>query len=167
MIRRGMLALIFGVVASVPTAKAADSSNGCGPGWYVFKDTSLVSSSLRTITNAALFPSATVGMTFGTSNCAKHKIVEERDRESVKFATLAYHDLMIQTAQGHGEYLAAFASTLGCNWQAQPEFNRTMQGVYPAIFTSDETLPEDVVAQFRAQIKHHPGLAQACALGMG
>ena len=103
MVRRGLLALIFGVVASTQTAKAAySSSNGCGPGWYVFKDTSLVSSSLRTITNAALFPSATVGMTFGTSNCAKHKIVEERDRESVKFATLAYHDLMIQTAQGHG-----------------------------------------------------------------
>ena len=53
-------------------AMAMDGSSGCGPAWYVFKENTILSSSLRGTTNGTLWPVVTIGMTFGTSNCANH-----------------------------------------------------------------------------------------------
>jgi hypothetical protein len=91
---------------------AADGSSGCGAGWYVFKKNSLVSSLLRASTNATFLNS--IGMTFGTSNCARHDIVK-KDMEGIHYAEANYHELMIEMAQGQGEYVAGFAQTLGCD----------------------------------------------------
>ena len=171
MICRGVSAAVFALsvvstlVVVVPKARGADSSSGCGPGWYLFKDVSLVSSTLRSTTNAVLLPTTTFGMTFGTSNCAQHKIVD--NNESVKFAALAYHDLVVQMAQGKGEHLAAFASTLGCPWQAQVEFNRAMQQSYERIVPSDAASPEAIVDQVRVELQARPQLARACSVGVG
>ena len=40
---------------------AADGSSGCGPGWYVTKKNSLLSSAIRATTNAILIPTVTLG----------------------------------------------------------------------------------------------------------
>lgn len=166
-----MRSLLVGVALGLAalgssSAFAADSSSGCGPGWYVFKDTSLVSSSLRAITNGILFPTSTLGMTFGTSNCAKHKIVR-KDSEALRVTTLAYHDLLIQTAKGQGEHLGALAATLGCPWQAQERFNRAMQAGYESLFPADETAPELVLDAVEARVQADPALATACAAPVG
>jgi len=115
---------------------AADGSSGCGPGWYVFKKNSLVSSSLRGTTNGMLFPLFTGGMTLGTSNCAKHSIVQ-RSHRSLHFASYNRDHLMIEMAQGGGETLSAYAATWGCPWTAQERFNTVMRTNYSQIFTDN------------------------------
>ena len=62
------LAILFSI-----NAMAKDGSSGCGPGWYLLKKNSILSSSLRVTTNGIFFPTTTLGMTIGTSNCSKHK----------------------------------------------------------------------------------------------
>ena len=123
-------------------------------------------SSLRGTTNGILFPVTTIGMTFGTSNCSAHKIVDNQG-ESVKFATLAYHDLVVQMAQGKGEHLAAFANTLGCPWQTQLEFNRTLQTSFQRIVPTDAVAPEAIVDQVRVELQTQPLLARACSGAVG
>jgi hypothetical protein len=165
---RRIAASVSFVVLSIlaPSALAADGSSGCGPGWYVLKDNSLVSSSLRAVTNGILWPSSTLGMTFGTSNCAKHKIVL-REKESLHFATMAYHDLMVQMARGEGEHLAAFATTLRCGWRTQPLFNDTMRRSWRQLFPTDSTPPAELLGNVIEQIRAEPALAEACAAGLG
>ncbi len=141
-------------------AKAADGSSGCGPAWYVFKDNSLVSSSLRSTTNGFLSPIVTLGMTFGTSNCAKHKIVME-EKEAIYFATTNYSNLMIEMAQGRGQFLGAFAETMGCGWRAMPVFADVMQAEYSSIFAAKQD-PAALVAATRAEISRHSKLAGYC-----
>ena len=78
---------------------AADGSSGCGPGWYLFKENSLVSSAFRATTNGILFPSVTFGMTFGTSNCTQHKLVL-KEKESLHFVTENYFEVQADMARG-------------------------------------------------------------------
>ncbi len=159
--------LLFMLASCLAThAFGADSSSGCGPGWYVFKENSMVSSSLRAVTNGILFPTSTLGMTFGTSNCAAHKLVQ-RDSESLRFVTLAYHDLQIQTAKGQGEHLGALAQTLGCPWQVQERFNAQLQSGYESVFPADDTAPTAVLDAINARLRADPSLATACAAGLG
>ena len=56
-----MKKIIFSLLLISSISYAADSSSGCGAGWYIFKKNSLVSSVLRTTTN--VFALNTVGMT--------------------------------------------------------------------------------------------------------
>lgn len=147
-------------------ALGADGSSGCGPGWYVLKDNSILSSSLRATTNGILWPSTTVGMTLGTSNCAKHKLVE-KEKESLHFATMAYHDLQVQMAQGKGSHLSAFAATLGCDWRAQEAFNKAIQANYDNVFPSSDVNPTGLVGNVVETIQANPELAARCTAGLG
>src|SRR4051794_21944920 len=110
-------------------AFATDGSSGCGPGWYVFKDVSILSSALRATTNAILFPVYTIGMTFGTSNCTQHKLVL-KEKETLYFATQNHYELKRDVAKGGGEYLSAFATTMGCPASAQGRLNEHLKGNY-------------------------------------
>lgn len=147
------------------SAMAADGSSGCGPGWYVFKENSMLSSAARAVTNWVLFPSSTLGMTFGTSNCTQHKLVLQ-EKASLHFATMAYHDLMIQAALGQGQHLAAFAHTLGCDWRVQETFNRSLQAHYDTLFPSTTDDPSTLVGGAIEQILANPELSRQCAAGL-
>ena len=165
MIRKALVAGLFWMAATAP-ALATDGSSGCGPAWYVFKENSLASSALRITTNGTLFPSTTLGMTFGTSNCAPHKLVDKQS-ESVKFANLAYHELIVQMAQGSGEHLAAFAHTLGCSWQVQDTFNASLQANYELLVPSADAAPEAIVGGVLQLIDAQPSLKAQCSAGVG
>lgn len=147
-------------------ARAADGSSGCGPGWYIFKEQTIVSSVLRAVTNAVLFPLSTLGMTFGTSNCASHKLVEQRP-EALELMTFAYHDLLIQSAQAEGAHLTAFTQALGCDWKVDAEVKAVLQANYPVLFPSDTTAPADVVLHAIEAVGAKPELAAACGLDVG
>lgn len=90
---------------------AADQSSGCGLGWEVVKKNSLVSSSTRQTTHAFL-PNS-FSMTSGTSGCAKHSIVK-KEHEKQYFVESNLDQLKDEMAIGKGEYLATFASLMGC-----------------------------------------------------
>ena len=151
---------------TAPKAMANDSSSGCGPGWYLVKDNSLVSSALRMTTNGFLFPVVTLGMTSGTSNCTQHSIVLH-EKESLHFATQNYYELKGETAKGQGRYLSAFAQTIGCGSKAQDRFNTSIKAAYPNIFPADAQNPEKALTEVYKMILTDPELTSQCSLRVG
>lgn len=154
----GLFSLLF-----AQSLLAADSSSGCGPGWYLFKENSLVSSALRTTTNGLLSPVYTIGMTVGTSHCTKHSIVQT-EKESLHFATMNYFELKSEIAKGSGEYLSAFASTIGCPSSAQSEFNQNLQKQYDNIVPKSRVAPDDMLLEVYKVILNSPSLTRQCSL---
>src|SRR4051812_42395838 len=90
-------------------SRAQDSSSGCGLGWAVSQRQSLLSSWIRNSTNVTF--SNTIAMTFGTSGCARHDLVLN-EKKPIYFAEANFNRLMIEMAEGHGEFLGAFAEVL-------------------------------------------------------
>ncbi|MEK7356711.1 MAG: DUF3015 family protein [Bdellovibrionota bacterium] len=154
---------ILAILISAP-ALASDGSSGCGPGWYLMQDTSLVSSALRGTTNWLLFPVVTIGMTFGTSNCTQHKIVL-KEKETLYFATMNHFELKADLAKGHGEYLSAFASTMGCPATAQVRLNDRLRANYSKVYPTSTVKPDDVVVEVYKTIFEDVELTQKCSLG--
>ncbi len=142
-------------------ALGADGSSGCGPAWYILKENSLLSSVGRFVTNMALFPLTTLGMVLGTSNCAKHKIVDAHQR-SLHFATVNIEQLQLDAARGAGDYAQAYAATFGCSGLAGLAFDQSLQQNYAAIF-ADASNIDSVVYKTRAMIEHDPALRTWCA----
>ncbi len=142
---------------------AMDGSSGCGPGWYAFKDNSLVSSSLRNTTNNVLIPVVTIGMTIGTSNCTKHSIVET-EKESLHFAAHNFFELKGDIAKGQGAYVNSFASTIGCTVKAQTRFATELKNNYKAIFSHSEQKPENALKEVYKVILSDDELSNECSL---
>jgi len=104
-----LVALI--VLTTSLSTYADDTSSGCGYGWTVTKNKTLLGSSIRSSVNAVA--SNTIAMTMGTSGCEKHEIVI-KDREQEYFTEINYENIVAEMAQGQGEYLTTFANVLGC-----------------------------------------------------
>jgi len=142
-------------------AMAADGSSGCGPGWYILKDNSLLSSALRSTTNGFLAPVATFGMTSGTSNCTKHKIVL-KEKESLHFVTHNYFELKSQVAMGSGTHISALSQTMGCSGVNQ-QMNQSLKNSYSEIFdNSNNANPEKALTEIFKVILRNPELAKKC-----
>jgi hypothetical protein len=124
-----VLVLLAGLLMFSGAALAGDSSSGCGLGWMFFKKNSLVSSSLRSTTNASS-GNATFGMTSGTSGCAKHDIVQN-EKKAIHFAEANFGKLMQEMSQGSGEYLTSFSVVLGCKNNAG--FSSAMQKNFSSV----------------------------------
>lgn len=125
------LSILVCSTLSMRTTIAADSSSGCGPGWYIMRENSILSSALRATTNAVLFPTTTIGMTIGTSNCSKHKLVKT-EMESLHFATHNYFEIKSELASANGTYLSALSETLGC--QNQRDLTQKLRQNYSKLF---------------------------------
>lgn len=154
------LALVF----AAPLVHAADGSSGCGPGWYVLKDNSLVSSALRAVTNGILFPVTTIGMTVGTSNCTRHQLVLH-ERESLHYALMNLHELKAEGARGEGVYLSGFSDVVGCGANARARFAGHIQKNYERVFRTSG--PESVLTETYKVILADPLLVRSCSLGQG
>jgi hypothetical protein len=141
---------------------AADGSSGCGPGWYVAKDNSLLSSALRLTTNGVLFPFVTLGMTFGTSNCSKHKIVKTEQR-SLHYVTQNFYELKGDMAKGNGDFIAAYGKVIGCQSQDLDYFTDKMKGKFKEVFKKNNS-NEEVLIQTYKVILSDEKLLQSCSL---
>jgi hypothetical protein len=154
-----LIAMIgFMVTANV---MAADGSSGCGPGWYVFKENSILSSSLRATTNGVLFPTTTLGMTLGTSNCSKHKLVLN-EKKSLHFVTHNLPELKSESAMGSGTYLSAFSEVVGCQARSLPLLQQKIKESYQQVFSEDR--PEKVLENIYRVIFSDTQLANLCIL---
>ena len=129
---------------------SADKSNGCGLGWNIAPQKSLVSSYTRAITNAST--SSTSGMTSGTSGCDRHSIVDN-NKLDIHYAEANFHSLMIEMAQGQGQYLNGFATVLGCNDNNLEEFSKMTQKHYQELFQSENATPANLVESARRAMK--------------
>lgn len=104
-------------------------------------------------------------MTFGTSGCKQHTIVEN-DKEVLHYVTVAKHDLMIQMAQGSGQQMDAFSARLGCNWMSTPRFNQVLQQHYDGIFHKQDMEPNEIIERVRYYLDSDPQLVNECSAGM-
>ncbi len=140
------LVLTFCLFSSVLVPSfAGDSSSGCGLGWQLFPQTSLVSSSLRSTTHS--FLPNTFSMTSGTSGCAKHSIVKN-EFKAIHFAETNYDALMIDMAKGNGEYLNTFASLTDYKGDMK-SFGQFTQQNFQALFPVQQTSASDMVQNFK------------------
>jgi len=139
----------------------ADSSSGCGPGWYVAKKNSLLSSSIRATTNAFLFPSVTFGMTFGTSNCAEHSIVKN-EKEDLKFATENYFEIAADSSKGQGDFLTAYAELMGCHGKSIQTFNKKVKNEFGKLFKENTIDPTNLVKETYILILKDKELVKNC-----
>lgn len=146
-------------IAVTTTAKADDTSSGCGIGWQVTKKTTLFGSTTRNTTHAILPP--TFGMTSGTSGCAQHPLVKKSDQQAVIFASTNLEPLRIEMAEGQGEYLQAFARTMGCSDSSLSRFSTEAQRHYKTIFNGIQNGTE-LLINVRKQIQADPQLALDC-----
>ena len=158
-IMKHLILVLSLLISSV--AFGRDGSSGCGPGWYVFQDNSIISSALRATTNAFFFPTTTIGMTLGTSNCTQHKLVLNEKR-SLHFVTHNLYELKSQAAQGEGDYLQAFAEVVGCQKNQTDLLKKTIQSNHQNVF--ENSAPEKVLEQVFIQILRSPELSQSCSL---
>ncbi len=140
---------------------AADGSSGCGPGWFIAKKNSLLSSSLRSTTNGLLAPTVTFGMTFGTSNCAKHSIVKN-EVEDLKFATENYFEIAADTSKGDGQFLTAYSALMGCHGASSTRFKQKMQKSFKTLFNGTAINPEELVKETYKVILKDQELFQSC-----
>lgn len=157
---RFLLGAAFALLISA-RAMAADGSSGCGPAWYIFKENSLLSSTLRGTTNGILWPVVTFGMTFGTSNCAKHSLVQE-DQDSLKFMTENFEVLRHDIAKGEGEHLNAYIASFSCQPLVTKQLSSDLQKAYrDALYQSED--PVDYVNSTRRLIQASEASSLMCS----
>ncbi|MDH4468822.1 MAG: DUF3015 family protein [Bacteriovoracaceae bacterium] len=142
-------------------AYGADGSSGCGPGWYIAKDNSLLSSSVRATTNGILSPVVTIGMTVGTSNCTKHSIVK-LEKEHLKFANENFYEIAAESAKGTGAFLTTFAELMGCKSDTINLFNQQMKTHFPVLFRWEGDSAKTLIFETYKMILQNPTLKQAC-----
>jgi hypothetical protein len=151
--------LILSLISSISFAK--DGSSGCGPGWYVFNDNSLISSALRATTNGILAITVTIGMTMGTSGCSKHSIVKNEKR-NLKFATENYFEIAAEATRGQGQFLSSFGEMLGCKGINNAQFKNEMQKSFNKIFPSLDVNPENLLKETYILILNNESLRNSC-----
>jgi len=109
---------------------ADDSFTGCGPGWYVAKENSMVSGITRVTTNSVCGLTVVGGMSTGSSNCAKHPFVQNGNKKALDI--LAFHFMVIkkEISLGQGPFLTSFTDTLGCNSIGRSELTKNLRNQY-------------------------------------
>ena len=151
--------LFFSILITIGlNVQAADSSSGCGLGWAVFEKNSLISSALRSTTNALFLN--TLAMTSGTSGCAQHSIVKS-DKKTLHFIDANKHHLMSEMAFGKGENLTALSEILGCN---EKTFSEVMKKNYKEIFRSDNLTARQLTNLVKVQMITNLPLRKDCGL---
>src|SRR3954468_19603426 len=133
---------------------------GCGLGSLVFKNDGMVQ--ILAATTNGTFGNQTFGITSGTSNCASGGVIKAQ-REQAAFAEVNFQDLKRNMATGGGEFLASFATLLGCEDSAKPLLAKMTQAKYETLLPSDKTTPMQLVGGVKAQIKVDTRLVNACS----
>ncbi len=158
--------LFFITLGGVTKIYGADGSSGCGPGWYLIKDNSLLSSALRSTTNGVLFPAVTIGMTVGTSNCTKHSIVLN-EKKSLHFLTMNFFEVKADVARGEGAHLSSFARTLGCSEHGIYPLSQALKETYSELYSNDAISPSVTLLEVYKSILRKPDLARMCPFHIG
>jgi hypothetical protein len=114
MLKRILVASCFLTSASLMAGSdmSPDKSSGCGYGWEVTKQKTLIGSLTRNTINATA--SNSIAMTMGTSGCEKHDIVLKEKAQEV-FVEANYENILSDMAEGRGEYLSSIANMMGCD----------------------------------------------------
>jgi hypothetical protein len=152
--------LLTGTQAAVAQDASPYGMAGCGLGSLVFKENGFVQ--VFAATTNATFGTQTFGITSGTSNCVKAGVVKA-DKEQEAFVESNLDNLERDMAAGGGEYLAAFATLLGCEESVQPELYSFAQNSYASVFPNDHTTAQQALYGFKVQASQNEAFARSCA----
>ena len=153
--------IVLSFIALPSLSFAADSSSGCGLGWKIVSDNSLISSYTRAMTNA--LTSSTFGMTSGTSGCSKHSIVK-KDVEAATYAFTNFDSLKSDMSKGDGETLAGLGRLMGCNDASLGAFSSSVKSQYETVFPTANTAPEEMFYNVKSVISSNPNLVRSCSI---
>jgi hypothetical protein len=143
------------------TAHAQYGMAGCGLGAMIFGNDQGTANQVIAATTNGTFANQTFGISSGTSNCVSGGVVKA-EREQAAFAEVNFQDLKGNMAAGGGEYLATFATLLGCEDSARPAFSKMTQDKIEVIVPSTSTTPIQMLISVKQQIKASPSLAASC-----
>jgi hypothetical protein len=139
----------------------ADDSNGCGLGTMIAPKKSLISATTRYISNYYLCSNQTFGVTSGTSGCTRHSLVKS-EMAPQYFAEANIENLKVEMSRGEGEYLMAFADTLGCGMAAKDAFYQLTKKEYSTIFNKGDETPTQMLNNVKTAIKQNQQLKGQC-----
>lgn len=140
-------------------AFADDQSDGCGLGWKVTSRSSLFGTTTRGTTNMTL--PRTFSMTSGTSGCDRHSFAQKK-QDAVMFATVNQESLMIEMAQGKGEYLEGFARAFGCSDKASAAFAQLTQTHYQTVTAGGSANGVEMAEHVYNEIQKERALSAQC-----
>ncbi len=92
-------------------SQARDTMDGCGLGWEVTSDATMVATTTRGTTNVFVPP--TFGMTTGTLGCKKLDLAAN-ETESATYVLNNYANLRQELASGRGEYVEGLFEVMNC-----------------------------------------------------
>ncbi len=138
----------------------ADNSVGCGLGSMIFKKQSMVSATSRVITNN-IFLTQYLGTTTGTSGCTQHSIVKT-EMAPVYYAEANIENLKVDMAIGEGQYIDAFATTLGCDQSIIPKVRKITQENYTDIFNSPDVSPYEMLNNVKKSLNTNTATRGKC-----
>lgn len=107
---------------------AQDTFDGCGLGWEVTQDKTVIATTTRGTTNAFVPPS--FGMTTGSLGCDEFTGIAMNDRSSAEYVAKNFETIRAELATGQGEYVDATAQSFNCDSQA---FGKHMQKNYDGV----------------------------------
>ncbi len=158
--RRLALAVGAFVMLLAGSAYAQYGEAGCGLGALVFgQDNAPGKQILAATTNG--IGGQTFAITSGTSNCSAGGVIKAQ-REQAAFAEVNFQDLKANMAAGGGEFLASFATLLGCEDSSKVKLARMSQEKFEVIVPSTSTTPIQMLTAIKQQIKASPALATTC-----
>ncbi len=105
------------------------------------------------------FGSQLFGITSGTSECIDADTAASLDQEA--FLLHNYASISKDAAGGEGQYLAAFATVLGCSAEAQPAFFSMSKRQHAELFTGQA--PRVVLQQVKTAALQDAVLKASCA----
>jgi hypothetical protein len=114
-----------GAMDKAPVAGTADVLDGCGLGWQVTQQRTMLATTTRGTTNAFVPPS--FGMTSGTIGCEQIQFAQN-DQDGATYAMSNFENIRLEMAEGRGENLAAFAETMGCDAATFGAFTKANYG---------------------------------------
>lgn len=145
-------------------AAAGYGAAGCGLGSMVFGSKPGAEQVVAATTNGT-FGSQTFGITFGTSNCGDHGLINVSKEREV-FAQENYTSLVKEMAQGEGENLYTLASLYQCPAASYQEFGTMVREKFDHLVTSDQTTSTELLSQLESQLTSHPKLAKSCNINI-
>lgn len=144
----------------VSSFAAGYGAAGCGLGSMVLGSKPGARQIFAATTNATL-GSQTFGITFGTSNCGDHGLINISKEREV-FAQENYTSLVKEMAQGKGENLYTLASLYQCPAETHQEFGALVQEKFDHLVANDQTTSTELLGKLENQLTHHPKLAESC-----
>lgn len=154
----------LGIVLSLMTLPVAANAAkygtaGCGIGALAFEDQAGMIQIVAATLNGT-FASQTFGITTGTSHCVPSAgLSASLDQEL--YLKSNYANVMRDAAAGDGEYLATFATLLGCEASAHPRFFDVTQSNHTQLF--DEDSHTTALKNVKRAVAADEALSASCA----